>query len=369
MDSPDYPDYPDPAETADVQAEYDEDAALLEASLNRVDEYTPWGSSVYTLNDPTVDQAAYDAALAQYNTDLGTYNTGSTLAAGDYTPEGQLIVDQGGLLGYMGGDSGDTFRPLSTTEQPGALGEAPVAPNIEDYYGDPSYSRTTTFSPTEQEIYDAQSDITLGSLELGEDYLGKIGGQADLNLGQFDLPEIPTLDDYAYEQVREALYTDIAEQDAYDQERLNTRLANQGITTGSEAYGWEKDIYNEALNDLYLQSALYAGDEQTRQYGLAQDQYNMELGQYDINLQNYLTEYYSPYNELSSLLGYSAGVTVPTYSSVPATSVSNVDYTGLVDAAYGAEYNQAASDAAADSALWGDLFGLGGSLGAAWIGR
>lgn len=366
MDSPDYPEYPDPAETADVQAEYDEEAALLEASLNRVDEYGPYGSSVYTENEREVDPA-YDEALAQYEADLASYNAGNltpsdTLSAGD-TLYGETLVENNGQLGYWSGDTGGNWRPVSTgATYSESGGEAPVSPNIEDYYTDyPSYSRTTTLSPTEQEIYDAQSDITLGSLDLGGTYLDEIAGQPSLDLGQFDLPDIPTLDDYAYEEVRNALYTDIAEQDTYDQERLNTQLANQGIPLGSEAYAWEQDIYNEGLNDLYLQSALYAGDEQTRQYGLALDEYNAELGQYDIGLQNYLTEYYSPYNELSSLLGYSAGVTTPTYSSVPVTSVNAPDYTGLTNAAYNADYNEASADAAANSALWGDLFSLAGT--------
>src|SRR5262245_36532979 len=42
------PDYPDPSKTAQQQGVMNADTARLNATLNRIDQYTPYGQSVYT---------------------------------------------------------------------------------------------------------------------------------------------------------------------------------------------------------------------------------------------------------------------------------------------------------------------------------
>lgn len=327
MDTPSF----DAEETASTQAQYDKEAALTEAQLNRIDEFTPYGSSTYS--------TSYDVDWDAYNAALDAYNAGAPAAGAE---EWVLNPD-------FERDTG-TPRWIKST----ATDTARTYPNLEDYYISdvPKYTRTTTYSPDQQQILDLEEDVSIGALSLGNTYLDRIAGQTGLNLGQFEAPTTET-GQYAYESVRDALYRDLQEGSRFDEEALATRLANQGIPLGSEAYGWEQDIYNEALTDAYYQAALYAGDEQTRQYNLAKDVY-------DTQVQNYLTEYYSPYNELASLLGYSSGVTTPTYGSTAQVDVSSPDYSGLKRTEYDAETRQS-------SGLWGDLFGLGGSLGSAWI--
>lgn len=62
MDTPSF----DAEETASTQAQYDKEAALTEAQLNRIDEFTPYGSSTYSTSYD-VDWDAYNAALDAYN--------------------------------------------------------------------------------------------------------------------------------------------------------------------------------------------------------------------------------------------------------------------------------------------------------------
>lgn len=60
-----------------------------------------------------------------------------------------------------------------------------------------------------------------------------------------------------------------------DRAALDTRLANQGITHGSEAYGSDYDTFNRGVNDQRI-AALLAGDQEQQaefQRGLASGQF------------------------------------------------------------------------------------------------
>lgn len=55
MDSPDIPAPPDPAKTAAAQTASNKETAVANANLNRVDQYTPFGSSTYKITGTNPD--------------------------------------------------------------------------------------------------------------------------------------------------------------------------------------------------------------------------------------------------------------------------------------------------------------------------
>ena len=99
----------------------------------------------------------------------------------------------------------------------------------------------------------------------------------------------------------------------------------------------------------------------------AQAENAMDLSNRQQGYQEQSYERSLPINELASLLGFSGGVSSPTFNPVAQTGVANTDVAGINQSAYANQmnaYNQ--NQANAQSGL-NSLMGLGGSLGAAYL--
>lgn len=143
---------------------------------------------------------------------------------------------------------------------------------------------------------------------------------------------------------------------------LETRLANQGIMPGSEAYNREMDAYNRNKNNAYdlarNSAILGGGQEQSRLFGLG-----MQSRQQAIQDQSFARS--EPLNMLSALRS-GTQVNMPTYNNVPqqnATAGPDMlnaalnNYTGQVGVtnARNANANQTAQ-AAASAAMMAMMF-------------
>lgn len=185
----------------------------------------------------------------------------------------------------------------------------------------PKFTATTTLSPQQQAIK-AQTDAA--SLNLGtiandqsaflKDYLGK---PIDLNNEE--------VESRLYDLGSKRLDPGFARQE----EALRTRLANQGVQEGSEAWKAAFDNFSSGKSDAY-NSLLLNGRQQA--------------------VQEALTERNQPLNEIIGLLSGSQ-VQTPQFVSTPQTNVAGVDYAGLVSDKYKA-------DTAAAQSKMGGLFGL-----------
>ena len=110
--TPSAPAAPDPAATAAAQGAMNKDTAIAQSMLNQVDEYTPYGSSVYSKKGDPVD------GIQQFRRD-------TTL-----TPEQQAIVDQqtaiSGDLNKLAGEQ--ISRVDASLADPFSYEGMPVAP-------------------------------------------------------------------------------------------------------------------------------------------------------------------------------------------------------------------------------------------------
>lgn len=184
----------------------------------------------------------------------------------------------------------------------------------------PQFTATTALSPQQQAIKD-QTDaasLNLGTIanersEFLKDYLST---PFDVNSAVED--KINTLGSARLDP-----------RFAADEEKLRTRLANQGIQEGSEAWKAAFDNFAQGKNDAYNQLAL-TGRSQAYQEASA--------------------ERAQPLNEIIGLLSGSQ-VQQPQFVNTPQTNVAGVDYAGLVSDKYKA-------DTAASQAKMGGLFGL-----------
>lgn len=250
-----------------------------------------------------------ETAAAQTGTNVTTALANAQLGnVNQYGPDGSVVYSTSGTKSFTDPTSGSTY-------------------NI------PQYTQTTTLSP-EQQAIKAQSDAA--SLNLGtianqqsnflKDYLSK-----PVSLDT-DATEARTM-----ELANKRLAPVIAQRD----EDLRTRLANQGIKAGSDAYGQELNTFNQGTNDAYNQLILN-GHQQA--------------------VQDILTERNQPLNEIGALMSGSQ-VSMPQFGAgTNQPSLPTVDYAGLVNENYNQQLGAYNSKMQQSNGILGGLFGLGGKL-------
>lgn len=121
-------------------------------------------------------------------------------------------------------------------------------------HGDPNnWQATVTLSPDQQKLLDAQNQSALQMSGM----FGMLGNQAHQNLNTpFDTSMLPAQQVNPGQTAQDAIMSRIQPMLDKRQEALRTQLANQGITSGSEAYTGSMDEFNRQANDAYIQAAL-----------------------------------------------------------------------------------------------------------------
>ena len=125
---------------------------------------------------------------------------------------------------------------------------------------------TQTLSPEQQQLYNLGTQSQIGLAQIGNRAVGQLGPQLGTQLDQTSLPSavttnIPT-DASQFQgmanQARDSYYNQATrlygEQFGQSEDALRTRLANQGITEGSEAYNREVNQF-QRNRDLAYQNA------------------------------------------------------------------------------------------------------------------
>ncbi len=277
------PPAPDPAATARAQGTINKETAIAQTRLNQVDEYTPYGASVFT-------------------------------------PTGSPI------------DGIQRFR------------------------------RDTTLDPAQQAIVDQQTAISGKLNTLAVDQMGRVGTSLATPFSYSGMPSAPKADTGARQQIIDALYgqakSRLDPQYSQLQTGLETKLANQGIGVGSDAYNsalesfgrTRTDAYNTALN----QATVGGGSEQSRLFGLQGNERERAIQE-----AAYLRGI--PLNEASALMGSAPGVTMPQFSPTPQTGIGATDVTGPIALQYQGKMNAYNKRVGSRNAAMGGLFGLAGS--------
>jgi hypothetical protein len=226
--------------------------------------------------------------------------------------------------------------------------------------GTPHFTAKQTLSPEQQAIYDQS---TGNQLKLGNVAGGQIDRVSDILSKPVDLsgaPALPTFngDTSAIEgRIDELARARLDPMLATKRAALENQLANQGVTSGSEAWQHSMDQLgrdeNDARNQLLLTGRGQAFNELGTTYG-----YNMQGHQQGV--QDILAQRETPINEITALMSGSQ-VSKPTYVSAPQSSIAPVDYTGLVTHADDINQKNYGTQVAQQNAMMGGLFGLGGA--------
>jgi hypothetical protein len=328
MSSPKAPTPPDPVTTANAQTAMNEKTARTEAELNRVNQVTPYGSVTYNNQGDrwtqTVTESPEEKRLRE------------------------LSQTQGQKLGELG---------ISQTDR------------VTDLLSKPYESRR----------FDVNA-ATGGPLNLAD----ALGG--DFDASKYDPSTLGNFGDDVRQRSFDLATQGLDAEFDRSEESLRTRLANQGVNAGTEAFGSEMESFNTGKGDAFARALLAADDNATRQraqatselgQGFAQDvagrgqslaelltQRDTNLGdaerQYGFDTTADLADRQNPLNEIIALM---SGVqTTPINpGQAAATRVAPTDYSGLVQSNYGQAVNAANAQGAANASTGGAVAGLAGT--------
>ena len=216
----------------------------------------------------------------------------------------------------------------------------------------PLWNETTTLSPEQQKIYNSQQQLTQGTSDLANQYVGRIGDATSQPYSYDGLAPAPQYNEDYRRQQLQAITDRAAPQMQRDQDALRQRLANQGVTVGTEAWRAAQDDYNRAANDFRLGADVQAGNAAAQQYGL-------ESNTRDRAIQEMTALRTQPINEVATLLGTGTGVQTPQFSQVAQTQVAPTDVSGNYWNAYQGQLAQQQMQQKSSDAAMGGLFGLG----------
>lgn len=243
-----------------------------------------------------------ETSAAQTGTNIGTAIANNTMQLIDQnTPYGNLSYETTGTETYTDPYTGQT-------------------------YDIPKYSATTVLNDQQQATLDQnqQAQFNMGALanersDFLRDYLPTTEAATD------------SIDNKLYELGSKRLDPRFEQ----EQSQLSTRLANQGITPGSEAYNREMELLGQNKNDAYNQLLLQGR-------GQAAAEVNM------------------PINQVTALLSGSQ-VQNPNVSVAQPGGAATTDVAGLINQNYSQQQQNYQAELAQKNSLMGGLFGLGSS--------
>jgi len=308
--------------------------AAADAEFNRINQFTPFGSLQFFQPGQPVPGITPGADTV---TDLSS-------AGGGVLPGGATFGPQGQFTGF------------------GGAGRFPgVTPGIQ---GPSNASSVLTFSPEIQALFDQQLEVSGNALSEAQRRQEAIAGG--------NLPDLVTeIDQSIFEgtgaqEVTDALFQQgqgLLDPIFAEREReLTTRLANQGIPIGSEAFdfdffqGLERER-GRAFNDLGL-SSIIAGGQESR----ARRQQN--LGEFLSGANLAQTGRAQLLNELAQVLGQQQ-VATPGLQNF--FGPGQTDVTGAFGLQAQQQQNAFNAQLGLNADIFGGLAGLGGSLGSAAI--
>lgn len=250
---------PDYVGAAQQQAQSSRELTDVQNWANRPTQNTPWGSTSWSA------QAATDPSTGKPITQW-TQNT--TLA-----PElknalnDQLAIQQGKsdlAQGFMGRVQNEFSQPFNWNGLPqtASLGQAPsLNAGVSDY----AQGLQTNVNPMIQGL---RSGFDIRGPQQG---MGTMANQVQRGLGTNDNPALPQFDSGYRDQVATQLMQKMQPVHDYQTRSMETKLENQGLRPGSEAY-------NRAMTQLGQQQAMERYNALDASGQEAQRLYNMQMG-------------------------------------------------------------------------------------------
>jgi hypothetical protein len=234
-DAPKAPDYTKLAQQqAALQGQLIDQTTLA----NRVNQYTPFGSLEFTRSggSPTFDQAGYDKAMRDYNQRV---SASSRAQSGPLHAFWQIdqMYNKNSPYGSASANAG---------AYGGGVGAAPTREQfMRGGSTSGQWSATTKLSPEMQAI------LNQNIASKGESYK-----QLMTSLGNINNNNLPLAPVNAGETAQDAILRRVNPQLNIQEDQLRTRLVNQGLRPGTEAWNREYELFGRQRNDAVSQAAL-----------------------------------------------------------------------------------------------------------------
>lgn len=215
------------------------------------------------------------------------------------------------------------------------------------------WTQTESLSPQAQDTVNRQIALSNQYAQIAGTGLEK--ARATLENPELDVSQLPARAMNVGQTAQDALMSRIDPRFAQQEDQMRTRLANQGITLGSEAYQREMDQLGRQRNDAMMQAALQ---------GINLDQANRSAA---LQEQAYMQD--RPLN-LINALKTGAQVQSPQFQQfAQQQTTAGPDMLGAAQANYGAQMDAYNAEQAQQGGLMSGLFGIGmAGLGSPWAG-
>ena len=316
MDSPDSPKAVDPYVQAAAQFGLNKQTALLGNQLAKTDSYSPTESTTWSSSIDPQDQANYDAQMARYQQNM----TGWQTARDQHVANPRLDNSRPWESNVRGGEQPQASANASFNLP---MPEAPSAPVAS------KWTSRTQLTPGQQKLFDLRENAQGTLLNQANNNLRQPLDFSGLdkqvtNLGRSRHDQVTNLglsNDFSgdRQRVEDALYSRstsrLDPQFQMGQRDLETKLYNQGVQPGTEAWNRELDSLARQKQDAYSGARTDAitggGQEQSRLYGMDYQTANQNASLQNQARQQGLNELFAmrqtPLQELNLLQGRGAG--------------------------------------------------------------
>ena len=275
-------------------------------------------------------------------------NTGGNVASPDYIGAANA---QGAANSQAALDSSKLSNPNINTP----YGSQTVQYGLD---GDPHHATINqTLSPAQQALFNQQNAISQGMGNLAQNSIGQVGASLSQPFNQAGLPPPAMSGGAGWQHAFDSIINRNQPLMDRDQAALDTRLSNQGIFGGSEAYSNAQRDQATKVNDFRLGAQQNAQQQEQSQFGM-----DSQARQDAITQQNFFRT--QPLNELNSLRSGSQ-VTNPTFQQYQGTTAAPAPVFAGSQAQGQFAQNQTNARTASSNAFSSGLFGLGAAaLGA-----
>lgn len=227
--------------------------------------------------------------------------------------------------------------------------------------GTPIRTATQTLTPTQQASLDQQQQLGLDVTGLASSQLGRVAQSVGTPFSYAGLPAAPTGDQAYVDSATDALFNQSQSRlqplQAQQSREFDTKMANQGIPTNSEAYKNANQQFQQGQNDA-MQTAL--NQAVANGSNAASQQFNMQQGARQQGINEYTTQRNAPLNEMGALLS-GGQVQNPNFVNTPQTNVANTDVIGATALSTNAAQNAYNQQMGQQNAIYGAIGSLGGA--------
>jgi hypothetical protein len=295
---------PDPMQTAQAQYMFDSQTARDLATLNRINEVTPFGTITYSTSQNGFTEPEPTRFVAAPG--------GGNRFPGVGMAVGNPMTNPASALGFSPGQAGGG-------QQENPAWTAWNQRRQQAAGGIPTYTRNVSLAPEEQQLLDRQRQ---GSLSLADTGLGLLGRIGETVAQPTDLTSLQ--DAYM------ARFAPALEQ---SRERLRTQLINSGFTPGTEPFNQAMLELNQQENDLRMAGLQNAIASETALRAI-------------------------PLNEYSALMNQQQ-VQMPQYGAPPQVSLGSPDFQGLTAQNYAGQVQNWQAQQQQQGGLLNSLIGAG----------